>query len=186
MLLDDKPLAEYDLYSFRKFIAIVPQDVEIFNTSVKDNIAYARPGASFKEIAAAAKIANAEEFIAKLTRGYETLVGERGIKLSGGQRQRLGIARAVLANPKILIFDEATSNLDSASEKLIQEALSKISKDRTVIVIAHRLSTIQKADKIIVLEDGQVAEQGSRLELARMSGGLYNKLLNLQRMGDIK
>ena len=186
VLLDDKPLVEYDLYSFRKFIAIVPQDVEIFNTSVKDNIAYARPGASFKEIAAAAKIANAEEFIAKLAQGYETLVGERGIKLSGGQRQRLGIARAVLANPKILIFDEATSNLDSASEKLIQEALSKISKDRTVIVIAHRLSTIQKADKIIVLEDGQVAEQGSRLELARMSGGLYNKLLNLQRMGDIK
>lgn len=186
VLLDDKPLAEYDLYSFRKFIAIVPQDVEIFNTSVKDNIAYARPGASFKEIAAAAKIANAEEFIAKLAQGYETLVGERGIKLSGGQRQRLGIARAVLANPKILIFDEATSNLDSASEKLIQEALSKISKDRTVIVIAHRLSTIQKADKIIVLEDGQVAEQGSHLELAKMSGGLYNKLLNLQRMGDIK
>jgi len=186
VLLDDKPLVEYDLYSFRKFIAIVPQDVEIFNTSVKDNIAYARPGASFQEIAAAAKIANAEEFIAKLTRGYETLVGERGIKFSGGQRQRLGIARAVLANPKILIFDEATSNLDSSSEKLIQEALSKISKDRTVIVIAHRLSTIQKADKIIVLEDGQVAEQGSHLELARMSGGLYNKLLNLQRMGDVE
>jgi len=186
VLLDDKPLVEYDLYSFRKFIAIVPQDVEIFNTSVKDNIAYARPGASFQEIAAAAKIANAEEFIAKLTRGYETLVGERGIKFSGGQRQRLGIARAVLANPKILIFDEATSNFDSSSEKLIQEALSKISKDRTVIVIAHRLSTIQKADKIIVLEDGQVAEQGSHLELARMSGGLYNKLLNLQRMGDVE
>ena len=186
VLLDGKNLTEYDLYNFRKFIAIVPQDVEIFNSSAKDNIAYARPGASFKEIAAAAKIANANEFIDKLAQGYETLVGERGIKLSGGQRQRLGIARAVLANPKILIFDEATSNLDSFSEKLIQEALSKISRGRTVIVIAHRLSTIQKADKIIVLEDGKVAEQGSHLELARMSGGLYNKLLNLQKMGDIK
>ena len=186
ILLDGKNLVEYDLYSFRKFITIVPQDVEIFNSSVKDNIAYARPGASSKEIEAAAKIANAEEFIEKLSQGYNTLVGERGIKLSGGQKQRLGIARAVLANPKILIFDEATSNLDSYSEKLIQEALSKIGKGRTVIVIAHRLSTIQKADKIIVLEDGKVAEQGSHLELAKMGGGLYNKLLNLQQMGDIK
>ena len=186
VLLDGRNLAEYDLYSFRKFITIVPQDVEIFNSSVKENIAYARPGASLKEIEAAAKIANADEFIEKLAQGYNTLVGERGIKLSGGQRQRLGIARAVLANPKILIFDEATSNLDSYSEKLIQQALSKISKDRTVIVVAHRLSTIQKADKIIVLEDGKVAEQGSHLELAKTSGGLYNKLLNLQQMGDIK
>ncbi|MDP2736583.1 MAG: ABC transporter ATP-binding protein [bacterium] len=184
--LDGKNLAEYDLYGFRKFIAIVPQDVEIFNTSVKENIAYAKPGASFKEIEAAARIANAEEFIAKLSQGYNTLVGERGIKLSGGQKQRLGIARAVLANPKILIFDEATSNLDSYSEKLIQEALNKIGKGRTVIVVAHRLSTIKRADKIIVLEDGKVAEQGSHLELAKMSGGLYNKLLNLQQMGDIK
>ncbi len=186
VLLDGKNLAEYDIYSFRKFITIVPQDVEIFNSSVKENIAYARPGASLKEIEAAAKIANADEFITKLAQGYDTLVGERGIKLSGGQRQRLGIARAVLANPKILIFDEATSNLDSYSEKLIQEALSKISKDRTVIVVAHRLSTIQKADKIIVLEDGKVAEQGSHLELAKTNGGLYNKLLNLQQMGAIK
>lgn len=186
ILLDGKNLAEYDLSSFRKFMAIVPQEVEIFDSSVKDNIAYARPEASFKEIVAAAKTANAEEFIEKLSQGYDTLVGERGIKLSGGQRQRIGIARAVLANPKILIFDEATSNLDSYSEKLIQEALSKISKGRTVIVIAHRLSTIQKADKIIVLENGKVAEQGNHLELAKMSGGLYNKLLSLQQMGDIK
>lgn len=185
VLLDRRNLTGYDLFSFRKFIAIVPQEVEIFDSSVRDNIAYARPEAGFKEIAAAAKIANAEEFIEKLSRGYDTLVGERGIKLSGGQRQRIGIARAVLANPKILIFDEATSNLDSYSEKLIQEALSKISKGRTVIVIAHRLSTIQKADKIIVLENGKVAEQGSHLELAKTSGGLYNKLLSLQQMGDI-
>ena len=186
VLLDGRNLREYDLSSFRKFMAIVPQEVEIFDSSVKDNITYARPGASFKEIAAAAKIANAAEFIEKLAQSYNTLVGERGVKLSGGQRQRIGIARAVLANPKILIFDEATSNLDSYSEKLIQEALSKISQGRTVIVIAHRLSTIQKADKIIVLENGKVAEQGSHFELAKMSGGLYNKLLSLQRMGDIK
>lgn len=186
VLLDGKNLTEYDLYGFRKFMAIVPQEVEIFDSSAQDNIAYARPDASFREITAAAKIANAAEFIEKLAQGYNTLVGERGIKLSGGQRQRLGIARAVLANPKILIFDEATSNLDSYSEKLIQEALSKISRGRTVIVIAHRLSTIQQADKIIVLENGQVAEQGSHHELAKINGGLYKKLLNLQRLGDIK
>lgn len=185
VLLDGLNLADYDLYGFRKFMAIVPQEVEIFDSTVRDNIAYARPGANFKEIAAAAKIANAEEFIEKLAKGYNTLVGERGIKLSGGQRQRIGIARAVLANPRILIFDEATSNLDSYSEKLIQEALGKISKGRTLIVIAHRLSTIQKADKIIVLEDSKIAEQGSHFELAKASGGLYNKLLNLQRMGEI-
>ncbi len=184
--LDNKNLVEYDLYSFRKFIAIVPQDVEIFNISVKDNIAYAKPNVNFKEIEAAAKIANADEFIVKLAQGYNTLVGERGIKLSGGQKQRIGIARAVLANPKILIFDEATSNIDSYSEKLIQEALDKISKGRTVIAIAHRLSTIQKADKIIVLENGKVVEEGNHFQLAKMSGGLYNKLLNLQKMGDIR
>jgi ABC-type multidrug transport system fused ATPase/permease subunit len=186
VLLDDKDLRSYDLYGFRKFLAVVPQEVEIFNTSVKDNISYAKPGVEMEEIMAAAKIANAEEFIEKLKNSYETLVGERGVKLSGGQRQRLGIARAILANPKILIFDEATSNLDSYSEKLIQEALEKISKNRTVIIIAHRLSTIKRADKIIVLEDGRVAEEGSHLELAKKSSGLYNKLLNLQQMGDIK
>lgn len=185
ILLDNKDLRNYDLYSFRKFLAMVSQDVEIFNTSVRDNISYANPAAGFKAITAAAKIANAEEFINKLKHGYDTLVGERGIKLSGGQRQRLGIARAVLANPRILIFDEATSNLDSYSEKLIQDALGKISKDRTVIIIAHRLSTIKMADRIVVLEDGQVAEQGSHFELAKLDGGLYSKLLKLQHLGDV-
>lgn len=186
ILLDDKDLKEYDLYAFRKFIAIVPQDVEIFNTTIKDNIAYAKPGASQREIKAAARIANAEEFISDLRDGYETMVGERGIKLSGGQRQRVGIARAILANPRILIFDEATSNLDSHSERLIQEAMDKIRKDRTVIIIAHRLSTIKKADKIIVLEKGRVVEEGSHFELAKTSGGLYQKLLNLQKMGEVE
>jgi len=113
-------------------------------------------------------------------------VGERGIKLSGGQRQRIGIARAILANPKILIFDEATSNLDSYSEKLIQGAIEKIRKGRTIIIIAHRLSTIKRADKIIVLEEGQVVDQGSHYELAQAGGGLYAKLLKLQKMGDVE
>lgn len=186
VFLDGKNLKEYDLYGFREFIAIVPQEVEVFNTSVRENISYAKPKASFKEIQAAARIANAEEFISQLRYGYDTMVGERGIKLSGGQRQRLGIARAILANPRILIFDEATSSLDSYSEKLIQEALEKIRKNRTIIIIAHRLSTIKKADKIIVLEKGQVAEEGSHTELAQSVGGLYQKLNNLQKMGDVE
>jgi ABC-type multidrug transport system fused ATPase/permease subunit len=185
IFLDGINLKDYDLYAFRKFISIVPQEVEIFNTSVRDNIAYAKAGASFKEVRAAARIANAEEFINQLKDGYGTLVGERGIKLSGGQRQRIGIARAILAHPRILIFDEATSSLDSYSERLIQDAMDKISKGRTVIVIAHRLSTIKKADKIVVLEKGRVIEEGSHYELAKMDGGLYQKLLKLQSVGDV-
>ena len=185
VLLDGKDLRDYDIYSFRKFLAIVPQEVEIFDLTVSENIAYAKPNASRKEIEAAARIANAEEFISKLSKGYDTMVGERGIKLSGGQRQRLGIARAILTNPKILIFDEATSNLDSQSEVLISEAMEKISRDRTMIIIAHRLSTIKKADKIIVLENGKVAEAGSHAELARVKGGLYAKLIKLQAMGEV-
>jgi ATP-binding cassette subfamily B protein/subfamily B ATP-binding cassette protein MsbA len=185
VLLDGKDLRDYDLYAFRKFLAIVPQEVEIFDLSVAENIAYANPGASFQAVQAAAEIANAAEFIAKLEKGYDTVVGERGLKLSGGQRQRLGIARAILADPRVLIFDEATSNLDSESEKLIQGALEKISRRRTTIIIAHRLSTIKRADKIIVLENGRVAEEGSHAELARVSGGLYAKLLKLQAMGEV-
>ncbi|MFA6995496.1 MAG: ABC transporter ATP-binding protein [Patescibacteria group bacterium] len=186
VILDGKDLRDYDLPGFRKFLAIVPQEVEIFDLSVAENIAYARPQASKKEISAAARTANAEEFINKLEKGYNTMVGERGIKLSGGQRQRIGIARAVLANPRILIFDEATSNLDSQSEVLIQDAIEKISHGRTMIIIAHRLSTIKRADKIIVLENGQVAEEGNHASLARANGGLYAKLLKLQSLGDIE
>jgi len=185
VLVDGHNLKDLKIASYRKFLAIVPQEVEIFDVSVRDNIAYANINASQQEIEAAAKIANAEEFILKLDKGYDTMVGERGVKLSGGQRQRLGIARAILANPKILIFDEATSSLDSQSEALIQEALAKLSKDRTLIIIAHRLSTIKRADKIIVLEKGKLVEEGSHWELANVSGGLYAKLLKLQEMGDI-
>lgn len=185
VLLDGHDLRKYDLYHFRQFIAIVPQEVEIFNASVRDNISYASPKASFGEIKKAARIANAEEFIKDLKDGYDTKVGERGVKLSGGQRQRVGIARAILANPKILIFDEATSSLDSRSEKLIQEAMSKISRQHTVILIAHRLSTIRYADQIFVLEDGRLVEQGSHNELSNVKGGLYAKLLKLQSSGDV-
>lgn len=185
VLLDGRDLRDYDLHAFRKFLAIVPQEVEIFDLNVAENIAYAKANASRREIQAAARIANAEEFIKKLSKGYDTMVGERGIKLSGGQRQRLGIARAILANPRVLIFDEATSSLDSQSERLIQDAMKKISRGRTIIVIAHRLSTIKRADKIVVLENGRVAEEGSHLELAKMGGGLYAELLKLQKMGEV-
>ena len=185
VFLDGRNLQEYKLHGFRRFLAIVPQEVEIFDLSVRDNIAYAKPGASFSEIEEAAKIANAEEFILQLNEKYDTMVGERGIKLSGGQRQRIGIARAILASPSVLIFDEATSNLDSQSEKLIKDAMDKISRNRTVIIIAHRLSTIKKADKIIVLENGQVAESGTHQELSKVQGGLYAKLLKLQEIGEV-
>ena len=185
VMLDGVDLRDYDLYHFRKFFAIVPQEVEIFNTTISENISYGKPHATKKEIIEAAQIANAEEFINKLSHKYDTEVGERGVKLSGGQRQRIGIARAILNNPRVLIFDEATSSLDSYSEKLIQDAMGKISKGRTVITIAHRLSTIKKADHIIVLEKGQVVEQGNHKELCKNCGGLYAKLLNLQRLGDV-
>ncbi|EKE15749.1 MAG: hypothetical protein ACD_11C00107G0002 [uncultured bacterium] len=185
LLLDGKNIKDYDLGVFRKFMAIVPQEVEIFNSSIMDNIRYAKPKATIREIKAAARIANAEEFIDQLEKGYDTITGERGVKLSGGQRQRIGIARAILANPKILIFDEATSNLDSQSERLIQDAMDKICKNRTVIMIAHRLSTIKKADKIVVLEKGRVVETGSHFELSKTEGGLYQKLLQLQQLGEV-
>jgi len=185
IFLDGIDLRNYDLYALRRSIAIVPQEVDIFNLDVKQNIAYSKPDASWDEVREAARVANAEEFINNLPHGYKTLVGERGMKLSGGQRQRIGIARAVLANPSILIFDEATSNLDSYSEKLIQSSMEKIGQDRTMIIIAHRLSTIQKADKIIVVEEGGVVEQGSHQELARNGGGLYRKLLDLQKTGNV-
>lgn len=186
ILLDGRDLRDYDLFAMRRFMAIVPQEVEIFDGTIKDNISYAKSGASKEEVEAAARIANVEEFVSRFPEGYDTQVGERGMKLSGGQRQRIGIARAILANPRILIFDEATSNLDSVSERLIQESMDKISRNRTTIVIAHRLSTIKKADKIVVLEKGEVKEAGNHLELSRNKGGLYAKLLELQKVGDIE
>lgn len=181
ILIDGQDVRDFKLSKYRSFLGIVPQEVEVFDVSVRDNIAYARADASMAEVIAAAKIANAHEFISKLGQGYDTLVGERGMKLSGGQRQRIGIARAILADPKILIFDEATSSLDSESERLIQLALEKLAKQRTLIIIAHRLSTIKQADRIIVLKNGRIAEEGSHVELADLDNGVYAKLLRLQQ-----
>jgi subfamily B ATP-binding cassette protein MsbA len=173
------PLRQLNLASWRSQIAIVSQDIYIFSTTVRENIAYGRLDATEDEITAAARQANAHEFISKLPQGYDTLVGDRGIRLSGGQRQRLALARAIVRNPEILILDEATNALDSVSEQLIQEAINSFSQNRTVIVIAHRLSTVEQADQIIVLEEGQVIEQGNLQHLLK-NNGLFAKLYHLQ------
>ncbi|NMC51942.1 ABC transporter ATP-binding protein [Candidatus Kuenenbacteria bacterium] len=185
ILIDGQNIKDYDIYNYRSQLAIVPQDVEIFNTSLRENIAYGRPEATQTEIEEAAKIANID-FINSLENGYDTLVGERGIKLSGGQKQRVGIARAILSNPKILIFDEATSNLDTHSEKLIQKSIEKISRKQTMVIIAHRLSTVINADKIFVVKDGRIAEAGSHEELLKNKNGIYTDLLRLQAIGELK
>jgi ABC-type multidrug transport system fused ATPase/permease subunit len=161
-------------------MAIVPQDVLLFGGTIKENIAYGKPKASIAEIAEAARKANALEFIDTFPEKFETIVGERGIKLSGGQRQRIAIARAVLKDPSILIMDEATSSLDSESERVVQEALDKLMVGRTSFVIAHRLSTIRKADKIIVIEKGAVRESGTHEELMQLENGMYRNLSNMQ------
>ena len=158
----------------------MPQEASLFHRSIADNIAYAKPDATITEIQHAAKLANAAEFIEKLPNGYETMVGERGIKLSGGQRQRIAIARAILKDAPILVLDEATSALDSESESLIQEALLRLMHGRTSIVVAHRLSTISSLDRIIVLDNGQIIEQGSHDELLKIKGGQYKKLWSRQ------
>lgn len=177
--VDIKKIKKTDL---RKLMGVVPQEPVLFNNSIRFNLAYGNPEASMKSIREAAKKANILEFIEKLPEGWKTEVGERGIKLSGGQKQRLAIARALLSNPKILIFDEATSNLDSESEKMIQEALKEVSRSRTVIIIAHRFSTIRGADKIVVLSNGNIAEIGRHTQLIRKNG-IYKKLWDLQAKG---
>lgn len=179
ILFDDKNATEFPLTQLRKQMAFVPQDVILFGGTIAENIAYGKLNASAEEIADAARKANAHEFISKFPEGYETIVGERGIKLSGGQRQRIAIARAILKNPAILILDEATSSLDSESEQLVQEALDNLMKDRTSFVIAHRLSTIRNAHKIVVIDKGTVAEQGSHEQLMA-NNGLYRKLNDMQ------
>jgi subfamily B ATP-binding cassette protein MsbA len=167
------------LTDWRNQIAIVSQDVYMFSTSVLENIAYGRLDATEDEIIEAAKLANAHEFIMQLPEGYDTKVGDRGIRLSGGQRQRIALARAIVRNPQILILDEATNALDSISEHLIQEALNTLSQNRTVIVIAHRLSTIEQAEQIIVINEGRVAEQGNLQQLLEHDG-LFAQLYHLQ------
>ncbi len=177
--IDNYPLKELELKSWRNHIAMVSQDVHIFSATIRENIAYSNPEATESEIIEAAKKAHAHEFISELSQGYDTFVGDRGIKLSGGQRQRISIARAILCNPEILILDEATNSLDNISEKLIQESIDLLSKNRTVIVIAHRLSTIENADKIIVFKQGKVVEQGSLNSLIQQNG-MFKELYQLQ------
>jgi ABC-type multidrug transport system fused ATPase/permease subunit len=180
ILVDGKNIYDYDLENLRGNMSIVPQDVILFGGTIKENIAYGKPNASDEEIFTAAKQANALNFIESFPEKFETLVGERGIKLSGGQRQRIAIARALLKNPSILILDEATSSLDSESEKLVQEALEILMEGRTSIIIAHRLSTIRNADQILVLDNGNITEQGTHKELIEIENGMYKNLSNLQ------
>lgn len=180
ILFDGRPAKAIPLSQLRKQMALVPQDVILFGGTIRENIAYGKPEAVLDEIQAAAQQAHAHEFITSFPEGYETMVGERGIKLSGGQRQRIAIARAILKDPVILILDEATSSLDSASESLVQEALDNLRKNRTSFIIAHRLSTIRNADKIIVLENGVVRETGTHQQLIALDEGVYRNLNRLQ------
>jgi ATP-binding cassette, subfamily B, bacterial MsbA len=179
ILLDGVDIRSLRLADLRSVIAIVPQDPALFSGTVRENIAYAKPGASMADVEAAARAAHAHEFVARLPAGYETVVGERGIKLSGGQRQRVAIARAVLKDPAILILDEATSSLDTESEQLIEDALSKLLVGRTTLIIAHRLSTVRRADRLLVMDHGRITESGSHAELLAL-GGLYARLYQKQ------
>ncbi|WP_406843602.1 ABC transporter ATP-binding protein [Flavobacterium soyae] len=180
ILVDGKNIYDYDLENLRGNMSIVPQDVILFGGTIRENIAYGKPNATDEEILLAAKQANAFNFVDGFPEKFETLVGERGVKLSGGQRQRIAIARALLKNPSILILDEATSSLDSESEKLVQEALEVLMEGRTSIIIAHRLSTIRNADKILVLDNGEISEEGTHQELINLENGIYKNLSNLQ------
>lgn len=183
ILFDDTESKLLPLSFIRSQIALVPQDIFLFGGSIRENIAYGKTDASEKEIIEAAEKANAMEFIDRFPEKLETIVGERGTQLSGGQRQRIAIARAVLKNPRILILDEATSSLDSESERLVQDALEKLMKGRTSIVIAHRLSTIRKADQILVLDKGRIAEKGTHEQLMLVDEGIYRNLSELQYAG---
>ncbi|HEC43222.1 MAG TPA: ATP-binding cassette domain-containing protein, partial [Bacteroides sp.] len=177
---DGKKGTDIPVSILRRQIALVPQDIFLFGGSIRENISYGRPGASEEEIREAARKANALEFIDRFPEKMETIVGERGTQLSGGQRQRVAIARAVLKDPKILMLDEATSSLDSESEALVQDALEKLMKGRTSIVIAHRLATVRKADRILVLDQGRLVEEGTHTELMKLQSGIYKSLSDLQ------
>jgi subfamily B ATP-binding cassette protein MsbA len=179
VLLDGIDIRSLRLADLRTAIGVVPQEAALFSGTVRENIAYARPEASLEEVVSAARAAHADEFIDRLPEKYETMVGERGVKLSGGQRQRVAIARAVLKDPAVLILDEATSNLDSESERLIEDALSKLLVGRTTLIIAHRLSTVQRADRLVAMERGRIVEQGSHAELLE-AGGVYARLYRRQ------
>lgn len=180
ILIDGLPSTDYHILELRKNIGIVPQEIILFGGTIRENIAYGKPEATEAEILEAARKANALEFIETFPKKLDTVVGERGVKLSGGQKQRIAIARAILKDPAILVLDEATSSLDSASEILVQQALDELMKGRTSIIIAHRLSTIRKADKIFVLNKGELIEEGTHAELMKNENGLYRHLIHLQ------
>jgi ABC-type multidrug transport system fused ATPase/permease subunit len=180
LLFDGKNSRSYSISALRRQIALVPQDIFLFGGTIRENIAYGKTGATDEEIIEAAQKANAMEFISRFPEKLDTVVGERGTQLSGGQRQRIAIARAVLKDPKILILDEATSSLDSEAERLVQDALEKLMHGRTSVVIAHRLSTVRKADQILVLDKGQLAEKGTHEELVQLPDGIYRNLSDLQ------
>jgi subfamily B ATP-binding cassette protein MsbA len=179
VLIDGTDVRDFKIKALRNQIGCVLQDTVLFAGTIAENIGYGRPGSTREEIVAAAKLANADEFISKMSKGYDSEVGERGATLSGGQRQRLGIARAIIRNSPILILDEPTAALDTESEKIVMDALENLMKGRTAIAIAHRLSTIKDADKIVVFKDGFVHEQGTHDELLRMNG-LYAELYRIQ------
>lgn len=180
ILIDQKSIKDYDLYALRNQIGIVSQEPILISESIEDNIRYGKPEASFEEVAEAAKLAYAYDFIKAFPEGFKTLVGEKGVQLSGGQKQRVAIARAILKDPKILILDEATSALDSESESLVQKALENLRKSRTTLIIAHRLSTVKNADKIFVLNQGKMVQVGTHEELMAMKDGFYHKLIEKQ------
>lgn len=180
ILLNGQDIQGFNVSDWRKLVALVPQEVLLFGGSIRENIAYGKPGASKEEIEKAAELAFAKQFIESFPEKWDTLVGERGVKLSGGQRQRIAIARAILKNPKFLLLDEATSALDSESEKWVQSALEELMKNRTSLIIAHRLSTIRSADKIIVMQEGQIVETGNHEELMNLKDGIYQKMVKLQ------
>jgi ABC-type multidrug transport system fused ATPase/permease subunit len=179
VLVDGHDIANMRLRDYRSHVGVVMQDNFLFDGTIKENIAFSKPGATDAEIRAAAHTANCDEFVDRFEKGYDTIVGERGVKLSGGQRQRVAIARAVLADPRILILDEATSSLDSESEALIRDGLRSLRRGRTTYVIAHRLSTIESADQILVLENGEIVERGTHRQLIAV-GGRYRQLYEKQ------
>ena len=180
ILIDGVDVRDYDVEPLRRSIGVVLQEPFLFYGTVARNIAYGKPEATLEEIIAAAKAANAHDFIVGFPDGYDTMVGERGQTLSGGERQRISIARAILHNPAILILDEATSSVDTETEKLIQEALDRLMAHRTTIAIAHRLSTLRRTTRLVILDKGEIVEQGSHEELSHKEGGVYAKLLKMQ------
>ena len=180
IIYDNRNSRDFSLSAIRSQIGLVPQDIFLFGGSIRENISYGKPNATETEILTAAGKANALEFIERFPEKLDTIVGERGTQLSGGQRQRIAIARAVLKNPRILILDEATSSLDSESERLVQDALDKLMVGRTSIVIAHRLSTIRRADQILVLDSGSIVEKGTHEQLMKINDGIYRNMSKLQ------